>query len=81
VKEEIKDYILREILGNRAEMELSSKDDILSNGMIDSMGVMQLINFIENRSGIKIPPEDMVIENFMTIEAMENYIEKRKALR
>ena len=78
MKEEIKDYILQELLGNRTETNFSTDEDILSTGMIDSMDVMQLITFIENRFKIKIPPEDMVIENFMTIEAMEGYIEKRK---
>lgn len=79
MKEEIKSYIVQELLGGKKGSELSTDEDILSTGIIDSMGAMQLINFIENKFEVKIPPEDMVIENFITIDAMENYIENRKS--
>ncbi len=78
MKEKIQTYILQELLGNKNGAELSTSDDILSTGMIDSLGIMQLITFIENSFEIAVPPNDMVIENFMTIDAIERYIEKCK---
>lgn len=78
MKKIIRDYILKELLSNESDLKLSTNEDILSNGMIDSMGVMQLIAFIENSFEIQIPPEDMVIENFITIDAIENYIKISK---
>ncbi len=79
MKEDIRQYILQELLGGRSDAELSTDEDILSTGIIDSMGAMRLINFIENKFAVKIPPEDMVIENFITIEAMESYIASRQS--
>ncbi len=76
MKEDIKEYILKDLLSGNEE--ISTNEDLLSSGIIDSLGAMQLINFIENRFDIKIPPEDMVIENFISIDAMGEYIENRK---
>lgn len=56
---------------------LSASDDLLTTGILDSMAVMRLINFIEDTIDIKIPPEDLLIENFISIEAMQDYIEGR----
>ena len=78
MKEKIKNYILSELLDNKSDMILATNDDILSNGMIDSIEVIQLITFIEDSFEIKIPPEDMIIENFITVDAIENYIINRK---
>ncbi len=78
MKEAIKEYISKHFLGDRQEADLAMSDDILSSGMIDSMGVIQLIAFVEELTQKKIPPEDMVIENFVTINAIEDYINARK---
>lgn len=79
MKEKIKEYIEKELIEEKEEINLSFEDDILSNGLIDSMEAMQLITFLENSFGINIPPEDMVIENFITINAIGNYIESQKS--
>ncbi len=79
MREEIKNFIIGDLLGNRTGIELSTEDDILTDGLIDSLGVMQLIAMIEDRFKIQIPAEDMVIENFRSIRAIEVYIGKRQA--
>jgi acyl carrier protein len=40
------------------------------------MGVMRLVSFVEENFHIKIPPEDIVIENFMDVKAIVNYVER-----
>ena len=63
---------------NDTDILLDTNDDILSSGLIDSIGVMQLITFIEENFNVEVSPEDMVIENFVTIDAMESYIKNTK---
>ena len=75
----ILDHIRMQLLGGREDVQLTSKDDLLEIGLIDSMGMMSLIAFIENRFKIKIPPQEMTIKNFKTIEAIAIYIKRQKA--
>jgi acyl carrier protein len=77
MRETLIKYILEEIIADPKE-ELMTDDDLLNSGLIDSLGIMRLIAFIENEFGMKIPPQDMVIENFMSVEAIANYIQKAK---
>ncbi|HUW82181.1 MAG TPA: acyl carrier protein [Phycisphaerae bacterium] len=46
---------------------------------VDSAGVFELILWVEDRWGIRIPPEDMILANFETIEAIESYLGRRWA--
>jgi acyl carrier protein len=78
MRESLIKYILEEIIGD-ADEELMADDDLLNSGLIDSLGIMRLIGFIENEHELKIPPQDMVIENFMSVDAIAMYIEKVKA--
>jgi acyl carrier protein len=68
-------YIQENLLGGKGEIELSSEDDLLGSGLLDSMGVMRLVGFVEETFNIKIPPEDIVIENFIDVKAIINYVE------
>jgi acyl carrier protein len=54
-------------------------NDLLSEGIIDSLGMMKLIRFIEDKFDLKVRPEDMTIENFTSIETISNYIQGRKS--
>jgi len=69
-------YIQNNLLSGKGKIELSPEDDLLGSGLIDSMGVMRLVSFVEETFNIKIPPEDIVIENFMDVKAITNYVER-----
>jgi acyl carrier protein len=69
-------YIQNNLLSGKGKIELSPVDDLLGSGLIDSMGVMRLVSFVEETFNIKIPPEDIVIENFMDVKAITNYVER-----
>jgi len=45
---------------------------------VDSAGVFELILWVEDRWGLQIPPEDMTIANFETIEAIELYLQRKR---
>lgn len=72
--EEIINYISNEI-----DTQISEKDELLSSGLIDSITIMKLIAHIEEAYEIKVPPQDMVIENFNTVSSITEYITLQKA--
>jgi len=77
MKEALTTYIKKEIL-NSPDTQLTDQDDLLGSGLVDSMGLMRIITFIEEEFGITVPPTDMVIEHFMNIEAISNYVAGRQ---
>ena len=76
MEEKIIQFIETEILIEQG-VKIESQDDLLEDGLIDSLGVMRLITYLESEFGVKVPPQDMVIENFITVEAMVNYIDSK----
>ncbi|WP_339704486.1 acyl carrier protein [uncultured Kriegella sp.] len=74
----LKDFIREQLANGTLEEEIDIEDDLLGSGIVDSLGITRLILFIENEFGIKIPPEDMLIENFMTVGHILDYLSRRK---
>jgi len=67
-------HIEQELANEEIEEGLEPTDDLLGEGILDSLGMMKLISFIEKTFNIDVAPQDMVIENFMTVENICEYI-------
>jgi acyl carrier protein len=74
------DYITKELAIGRAKA-LAPDDDLLASGILDSLGLMQLVLFIEEKLGFKIPDEDVVIDNFRTVRTLVDYLDQKAATR
>ena len=57
---------------------LSDEDSLLEAGIIDSMAVLVIIQFLEERYGITVPDEDVAPENLGSIAAIDAYITRRQ---
>ena len=73
----ILNYIEKELVVSDVPLELSKEDDLLGSGLVDSLGMMKLISFLEKEYELKIPAEDMIIENFITVSAIEDYLDTK----
>lgn len=73
--EQVQRYVSEELLNGR--MAVAEDDDLLGNGMVDSMGMMWLISFIEQELGIPVPPEDVTIEHFRSVRTIGTYLDAR----
>jgi len=78
MNETIINYIIQELHGGAEDLDIMPEDDLLGSGLVESMGMMRLIQFIEETHGFKVAPQEMTIENFMTVEAMVSYIQLKK---
>lgn len=57
--------------------DIKEDEDLLSSGLIDSLGILTLVSFMEEQFAIEIPSEDVVYENFHSIKSMSNYLANR----
>jgi len=57
--------------------ELSNDDSLLEAGVLDSLGVFEVATFIENELGVTIADEDLVPDNFATIQRIANLVESK----
>jgi len=72
----IRDYIAEELLFGQGEAP-QDDDNLLTTGLVDSLGIMRLVTFIEEAFGTAVPPEDVIIEHFLTIGHITRYLDGR----
>ena len=54
-------------------------EEIPASGVLDSPALMELIIWCESKFDIEIDQEQLTLDNFGTIEAISNYVERARA--
>ncbi len=58
--------------------ELSAESSLLSQGILDSTGVLELVAYLEATYKIAIPDDEIVPENLDSIQAITGYIRRKR---
>lgn len=80
------DHDLRAALCSLIDAEISldpsrpveGDTDLLLTGLVDSLGVVQIVQWLEDTQSIDVEPTDVVLENFQTVDAMVAYVATRR---
>lgn len=62
-----------------SEHPLTSDTNLVTEGIVDSIGIAKLIVYIESSFEKKIPPKDLIPSNFMSIRAIVDYLGRQEA--
>lgn len=53
-------------------------DPVVESGLVDSLGLFKVIAFAEDQFGVRIAPEEIVMENFATVNAIVRLIRSKR---
>lgn len=70
IRADLTRYIRSKLLSEDAGVALKADTDVLRQGIIDSLGVFQVVSFLEEKWGIRIDDAEITVDNFQSINAM-----------
>ena len=76
-KESIRNYVLSELVTDKQHTNLSDTDQLIESGIIDSLGIMKLIGYLEENLSVQIDDMELIPENFASIEAITELVDKK----
>jgi acyl carrier protein len=74
----INDYISRELVQDPALLPLADDASLLDNGILDSLSLLRLVVYLEERFGITVGDADLLPENFASVQAICGYLRARQ---
>lgn len=78
VKGSVRAWMVESVLMTGGD-DLRDDTSFLRARLIDSTGVLELIEFLESRFGIRVADDEMVPENLDSLEAVERYVRGKLA--
>ena len=69
------EFVKKDLARGKGIGDLSETDDLVEAEVMDSLGIMKLILFLEENFQIKISDDDLTLENFKSIETIYSLAE------
>jgi acyl carrier protein len=76
IEREVHSFIVTNFLFGQS-VDLQPEESLLGRGLIDSTGVLELVDFIEERYAIKIEDEEVIPGNLDSINNVATYVARK----
>jgi len=80
VEDMVRDYIVQNILFSSNGYPYQDDTSFLENGIIDSMNVLELVMFVEQKFGVKVEDAEIVPDNFDSINKLSAFIRRKQEI-
>jgi len=78
LRDQIRQFIIINFYVSRPEL-VSDDDSLLDLGVIDSTGVLEIVDFVERELGVTVADSDIVSQHFGSIAAVAAFVEARRS--
>ena len=72
----MREELLQLLSSENPEIDFAASDELVDDGILDSLTIVSLIGTLSMEYGIDIPYEEIVPENFNSIDAMAAMIQR-----
>lgn len=79
MKKSIRDYLVAEYLDEDEAATLTGDSALVSSGLIDSISVLQVVDFLEQTFKFEFEPHEVDHENLNTINLMVEFVKSKKS--
>jgi acyl carrier protein len=70
-------FMLDQIAAGLGRVSFEADEDLLGQGIIDSLGIMKLVVFIEDTFNIKVDDAEIVPEHFQSLNSMATFVRQK----
>jgi len=77
IKVEVRKYLIENLMTDGAAISLGDTTPLITGGLIDSIGMISLVRFIEGRFGIVFAPREIDAQRLDTLDEIERLVSKK----
>lgn len=78
IETQIREYIAKNLLFSEDGFSYSDEASFLQEGIVDSVGVLELVSFIEDKMGVKVEDREITPDNFDSVSNLAGFIRRKK---
>jgi acyl carrier protein len=74
VRATIREFITTQLAQRAEDRRIGDRDDVISTGLVDSLGIVRLVGFLEETFAIRIRDDEILPENFASVDAITSFV-------
>ena len=79
VSQALERFIIQDLMVGGKDVSLSPDESLIESGIVDSLGILRLVAFIEENFSVVVDDTEVVPENFETINAMSSLVQRKRS--
>lgn len=80
LREHVRVFVQENFMYLHPDTELQDHDQLLTLGILDSMGFVELVEQVQLATGIRVEDREITEQNFGSVDAIGAYVESKRAL-
>ena len=80
VLQKVRDYVAENFLYMRKNKELGDDESLLRTGVISSLGMMELVGWVEETFGLAVDPAEITEQNFDSLNSIARFVSAKRSL-
>jgi acyl carrier protein len=78
IEDKLRTFIIEELNWNGTQQDLTEDYPLIDRHVVDSLGLFELVSFVEGEFGVEIRDEELVPENFGTIGDIVKFVDSKR---
>ena len=77
IEQPLREFIAKNLLYSADGFSYSDEASLLREGIVDSLGVVELVEFVQTKFGIKVDQQEVIPDNFDSVARLASYIRSK----
>ncbi|MDW5265945.1 MULTISPECIES: acyl carrier protein [Acidobacteriaceae] len=79
IEKDLRQFVIETFLFGNDDSELTNHDSFIDKGLIDSMGILNLVSHVESTYGIQVADSELVPEIWDSVSSIADFIASKEA--
>jgi len=76
IRGKVREFV-EEAAQRKGVVAVTDEESLTENGVIDSLAIFRLVSFLEDKFGIRIADEEIVNDNFESVNTIESFVAQK----
>ncbi|MGA2235105.1 MAG: acyl carrier protein [Terriglobales bacterium] len=77
IEQEVRQFVIENFIFDNNHRNFSNDDSFFDTGLLDSMGVLTLVDFVNEKYGIPIEDDELLPENWDSVNRIATFVRAR----
>ena len=77
IEQELRQFVIDNFLFGEGEEKFSNDDSFLDTGIVDSMGILQLVSFVQEKYAIRVADDELMPDNWDSVRRVAGFVQRK----
>jgi|SRR5271157_4547252 len=79
LEQEVRQFVIENFIFGDEASDFSDDDSFLEKGLVDSMGILTLMEFVKEKYSIPVEDEELIPDNWDSVRKIASFVQSKQS--